>query len=154
LPFACIAYASLHCGAALSPLAGGQFDAGIFMVFCVWLMPIAFLWNQEARRDWFLLALGGGSTLAGVLSQESPLIIAGLALSLAALLPFSINKLIWVAAAVGWMPEFRAFEPSVPASALLWGRMGVAVFGVIAYAWTANLRGTRPLECSERPVRE
>lgn len=140
LPFALIAYGSLHSGALVQRwlgMAGGSFE---LWIFAVWLMPVAFLWRSGAENDLSALCAGAILSMSGVLGSADVLIYFGLATSIAALLPFSTAKLLWILSATSWMTNLSFGLPQLSPDGALWCRMGLALLGITFFAWGLVLR--------------
>lgn len=135
LVFGSATVTALHARELFVTWGSSPMDALGWVAFLIWLLPLGLLWHPG---DFDLAGLGCGffCTFAGAIAGLHWLIYLGLAVTLAGLLPFAMEKMAWVISAVGWMP---AYAESLGAEGLMWPRVGTVLIGLVVYAWAALL---------------
>jgi hypothetical protein len=99
-------------------------------------MPVAFLWRPDASQDHLSLAVGALAILAGTVAVHPLLLSAGLALTIAGLIPFSSAKFWWIGTSISWMPFSVSVLPGFSlGEAAVWSRAGLAILGLVGFAW-------------------
>lgn len=103
-----------YCGFAAADLRWAHTPAIRYggIAFLIWLLPLfvqlGLSWWQQRPKGYSLplLAAAVVITLLGQLGSLNAFSYLGLALALAGLLPLAWPMLIWVPAALSWMPAF------------------------------------------------
>jgi hypothetical protein len=146
-----ILFCAYGCQDLLDAWRDSPFDSLGWIALSVWGLPLLVLrreeWEEGGGREGggaspALLGAGLGMSLLGALGSLNVLQHAGLALSLAGLLPWRWGHAPWLAAAVSWMPVFGwALGQRCAVEAVPLARMGVAAAGVL---WMSTGPGMRP----------
>jgi hypothetical protein len=120
-------FCAAQCRGLLSAWLHSPFDHFGWMVFGMWLCPIVWGLVRSGRplpAEWLLVA-AGGCALVGVALDFNALRYIGLALALAAFLPWRApGALLWAAAAGSWMPVFGFMGSSIGLAGVLAARFG------------------------------
>lgn len=113
------------------------------VAFLVWALPVP-LALATGRRPfeprvgpWLLGASVPLALLSAVLSLNLAAHVA-LALAIAAFAGWTPRHVLWLAAAICWMPVFTWLGKQWPPSALAASRVAVALLAALAAAWTTR----------------
>ncbi len=106
-----------------------------WLAFALWLAPL--VWTRTGAGRWTALAwIALALALTSALAQLNVLAYAALAVSLAALAPWSWRTLPWLALSVAWMPVLGWACQSLPLNAVAVLRLTLAAASVVA-GWRA-----------------
>ncbi len=116
-----------------------------WLALLVWLTPLAvrLVRKENFSANAFFL---GAAIVVGALGELSEFHFLGhvaLALALGAWLPVSLWRVVWLAAALSWMPAFGWELAQFSGGAILISRLALALAGVISL-WLAKKSVSKP----------
>ncbi|OGG44604.1 MAG: hypothetical protein A3F84_05595 [Candidatus Handelsmanbacteria bacterium RIFCSPLOWO2_12_FULL_64_10] len=134
-----VLFCAYGCRDLLDAWIDSPFDGLGWIALSVWGLPLIVLRQEEVgggreggSASPVLLGGGLGMGLIGALGSLNVLQHAGLALSLAGLLPWRWGHMLWLAAAASWMPVCGwALGRHCAVEVVPLVRMGVAAAGVL-----------------------
>jgi len=149
-----VVFCAAQCPWLLSAWLHSPFDHLGWVVFGMWLCPMVFGLFRSAPpepAEWLLVAAAGCS-LAGAALDVNALRNIGLALSLAAFLPWRTpGALLWTGVAVAWMPVFGWLGSSIGLAAVLAARFGMICVALLLFFAMARRR-TAPVSSENAPT--
>jgi hypothetical protein len=140
---AVVLFCAAQCRWLLSAWLHSPFDHFGWVVFGIWLCPVAFgLFRSPPPRpaEW-LLVTAAGCSVAGAALDFNALRYIGLALSLVSFLPSPApGALLWAGAAVAWMPVFGFLGSSIGLAGVLAARFGMICLSLLLFFAMARQR--------------